>query len=113
MHDKTVFLVTTTVRKEDQAHAIVQDLLDKRLAACIQLQPVSSHYWEENKIINNPEWHIMIKTSKDVIEELLKELLKLHPYDVPEILVHDAKANEPYSAWLENEIRLRSRYYKK
>lgn len=111
--DQNIVLITTTVATEEHAHKIAQDLLDTRTVACVQIQPVSSSYWENNAIKKVNEWHLMIKTSRNMIKQALEELLKVHPYDIPEIIVEDVKTHNKYHDWVEEQIRLSSRYYKK
>lgn len=102
---KKLVLITTMVRTHEQAQKIADDLLVKNLAIAIQVQPISSHSLEEGKIKRENEVEVMIKTQTDVAKKVLAELLKLHPYDVPEILVQDAITYHEYEDWVKAQIK--------
>lgn len=110
--EKNIVLISTTVATHEQAEKIAQDLLRAHLAACIQIQEIGSHYWENDQIKKEREVQIIIKTSESIAKQTCEELLKLHPYDIPEIIMHDGKTSQKYHDWLEGVIRLKSRYYK-
>ena len=102
--DHNIVIITTTVAKEQEAHKIIQGLLDKRLAASIQTQEISSSYWEEEKVKKINEWRIMIKTGRNMLKKTLEELLAIHPYDIPEIIVEDVKTHEKYHDWIVKQM---------
>lgn len=105
---KNIVLITTMVRTHDQAQKILQDLLDKHLASAVQIQEIVNHALEDGKVKKEREVQVMIKTQTDVIKKTLEELLKLHPYDVPEILVHDVTTHHEYEDWVKQQIKKNS-----
>ena len=97
--------VVTSIDSEGKAEEIARKLLEERLAACVQvLGPVRSRYWWEGKIEEAEEWLCLIKaraTGYAAIESLIK---KIHPYEVPEILVFPITGGNPqYLDWLRQE----------
>ena len=55
----------------------------------------------KEKIENQSEYLALFKTTKQKLQSLKKELEKLHPYDVPEIVEINPKSmNKPYLKWL-------------
>ena len=92
-------LVLTTEADQIKADALAEQLITRRLAACITLMPVQSCYRWQGKIERAQEVQLLIKTSSDRLEELLSALEALHSYDTPEILQMAAQAGAAYAAW--------------
>ena len=98
-------ILTTTEKKED-AEKIAKVILEKRLAACVQiLGPIYSSYWWENNIEKKVEWICIIKTRNEKYNIIERTILSVHPYKVPEILVIPIlSGNKSYFDWLNKEI---------
>ena len=105
MTDKIVVLVTCGNREE--AGKLAKSLVEKRLAACVNLLPgISSWYWWENTVTEYHEILLMIKSSRTKYAELEKEVLRLHSYAVPEVIalqIVDGSAN--YLGWIEESLK--------
>jgi len=78
-----------TTPDETSARHIARTLVEERLAACVNVIPkVTSVYRWEDRVQENDEWLLIIKSAATVDEERLKDrVLTLHPYDVPELLL--------------------------
>ena len=98
-------IVTTTPTKED-AERLARELVERRLAACVQVDgPIVSFYWWQGALKRAEEWRCLIKTRADLFGELEQAVRALHPYEVPEILALPVSAgNEAYLDWLSNEV---------
>ena len=92
-------VVLTTEADQIKADALAEQLITRRLAACITSMPVQSCYRWQGKIERAQEVQLLIKTSSDRLEELLSALEALHSYDTPEILLMAAQAGAAYAAW--------------
>ena len=92
-------LVLTTEADQIKADALAEQLITRRLAACITSMPVQSCYRWQGKIERAQEVQLLIKTSSDRLEELLSALEALHSYDTAEILQMAAQAGAAYAAW--------------
>ena len=92
-------MVLTTEADQIKADALAEQLITRRLAACITLMPVRSCYRWQGEIERAQEVQLLIKTSSDRLEELLSALQALHSYDTPEILHMAAQAGVAYAAW--------------
>ncbi len=92
-------VVLTTEADQIKADALAEQLITRRLAACITSMPVQSCYRWQGKIERAQEVQLLIKTSSDRLEELLSALEALHSYDTPEILQMAAQAGAAYAAW--------------
>jgi periplasmic divalent cation tolerance protein len=91
----------------DHAERIARALVDARVAACVNLVPgvISIYRWKGN-VEREPETTMLIKTHDDRVAMLMDELQKLHPYEVPEIVVLPvADVNAAYAQWIESETR--------
>lgn len=98
--------VVTTLAQREQAEALARDLVEKRLAACVQvLGPMTSTYRWEGRIETSHEFLLVAKSRRDVYRDLEQAIATAHPYDVPEILATPIFAgHQAYLEWLEREL---------
>lgn len=104
MSDSGVATVLATAPAE-AAEEIVRRLVDERLAACGNILPgaVSVYRWE-GRVHREEEAVIVLKTLRRLAPRLLERAAELHPYDVPELLVHDvADGHGAYLDWVRRE----------
>lgn len=97
-----IWEIQTTVAEASDAEKIAGELVERRLAACVQIQPVlKSFYRWEGKVQAEPELKLTIKTSAEAREACLAAIGELHPYDLPEIAGRPlAWVAEDYAAWV-------------
>lgn len=97
-------VVMTTVADRDAAERIAHAVLEARLAACVQVQPITSYYRWQGRIETGAEQLLYFKTTTERYEALEHKLLELHAYDTPEIirLPVDGGSRE-YLAWIADE----------
>lgn len=94
-------IITTTTDSEENADAITQSLLEKKLAACIQSSTIQSAYRWQGKVIQSKELLIQLKTRRNLFTPIQKEIENLHTYDVPEIIMMPMEdANDAYLQWI-------------
>lgn len=86
MRSDAYCVVLTTFEKREDAETMARLLLEKRLAACIQVMPITSYYEWEKKICNDDELLMLIKSRSGLYELIEKTISDNHPYDVPEII---------------------------
>jgi periplasmic divalent cation tolerance protein len=101
MTDKIVVLVTC--ESAEQARRIAKSLVERRLAACANLQrtPVESLYRWKGRIHRAAEFLLIIKTTRRRFAALEREVKRLHSYDVPEIVALPLIAgSREYLAWI-------------
>jgi periplasmic divalent cation tolerance protein len=97
-------VVMTTTSSREQAEKLAKAALEARLAACVQIQEITSYYWWDGKINNEPEQLLYLKTSRDKYQALETLLIANHGYDTPEILQLSVEAGfEKYLAWIRQE----------
>jgi periplasmic divalent cation tolerance protein len=102
---KLLSIFYTRVPDNTRALDLVKSLLEERLIACGNLIPQAlSCYWWEGKIVEEYEVGIILKTSKNKKEEMIKRLLELHPYKVPAIIeLNLGYVNEAFEEWIFSE----------
>ena len=97
---KPVIIVSTYPNKKI-AEKTANELVKKRLAACVNISKISSIYSWKGKIEKTPEYLALFKTTQKNKTALKKAIKKMHPYEVPEIAEIDVSSiNQPYLKWL-------------
>ncbi|MDG2221233.1 MAG: divalent-cation tolerance protein CutA [Rubripirellula sp.] len=98
----SIAIVLTTVESIDDANRLAADLLEQRLAACIQIDgPIVSHYRWEGKLQRANEYRMTIKVAASEWPKLSAALSEQHPYDEPEIILLPVEsASQGYQAWV-------------
>ena len=94
-------IIISTFPDKKTITKIANQLVKRKIVACVNIIKISSIYsWKEN-IENQAEYMGLFKTTKKNLRLLKKELQKLHPYDVPEIAeINVESINQPYMKWL-------------
>jgi periplasmic divalent cation tolerance protein len=99
-------LVLTTIGSKDGAEQLARQLVERRLAACVNIVgPIRSVYRWKDRIENEGEYLLLIKTTTSHTAQLQATLKQLHPYELPECveLAIDG-GSEAYLAWLAGEV---------
>src|SRR5271157_2997369 len=99
-------IVLTTISSKDGAEKLAQQLVERRVAACVNIVgPIRSVYRWKQKIEHEEEYLLLIKTTTEHAAQLQAVLEELHPYELPEYveLAVDG-GSEEYLAWLTGEV---------
>ncbi|HEY3492312.1 MAG TPA: divalent-cation tolerance protein CutA [Solirubrobacterales bacterium] len=98
--------VLTTTGSEEEAGRIASLLLDRRLAACVQVVgPIVSRYRWQGAIEEDREWQCLAKTTRAAYEAVEKAIRETHSYDEPEIVATPIVAGSAgYLAWIEENV---------
>jgi periplasmic divalent cation tolerance protein len=101
-----MLIVFTTTPNIAEADSLGAQIVEARLAACVQILPqMTSVYIWEGRIQTEPEHLLLIKTLPEKWDELRDLITANHSYDVPEIVAVDAeKVAEPYRTWLAKNL---------
>jgi len=104
--EKYVQAVTTTAGRA-VARRIARALVDRRLAACVQIVgPIESTYRWQGKVEVAREWLCLIKTTRARYPQVAAAVEVLHPYDTPEIIALPiAAGSRRYLDWLASSVR--------
>lgn len=97
-------LIITTCPDQQTAETIANNLLNSKLAACINIFPgITSVYQWEGKIVNEKEFLLIIKSHATKYAEIEKNLLQNHPYELPEIIAVPVQRGLPdYLQWIDS-----------
>jgi len=95
-------IVLTTAGSDEQARELAGALVDRRLAACVNIVPgVRSVYRWKGEVQQEQEWLLVIKSSRRLFPALRDAVRELHSYEVPELLALPLEDGDPaYLGWL-------------
>ena len=99
--------VLVTAPDEKTGRELARTLVGERLAACGNVIPgVTSVYWWEDELEEASEVLLILKTTRERVETLVKRVSEIHPYDVPEVLaLRVERGLEAYLSWVREESR--------
>jgi periplasmic divalent cation tolerance protein len=84
--------------------SLAGNLIEKNLAACVNITPVRSLYRWKGESCDDNEHLLIIKTRRDLADTVIRALKREHPYEVPEIIVLPVIAGHaPYLDWVYQE----------
>ncbi len=97
----------TTTPSRTTARRIARTLVDRRLAACVQIVgPIESIYRWRGRVETAREWLCLIKTTRTQFHAVTTTVEELHPYDTPEIIALPiAAGSQRYLEWLAESVR--------
>ncbi|HYL96365.1 MAG TPA: divalent-cation tolerance protein CutA [Terriglobales bacterium] len=104
MSDKKIVLTTTGSREE--AEKIAHALVERRLAACVNIVgPIHSVYRWQGKVESAPEHLLLIKTTAAQFDAVAKAIRELHSYDLPECIELSIESGSAeYLEWIERSV---------
>ncbi len=99
-------VVLMTAASSDEASRIARMLVEKHLAACVQILPqMESVYRWRGEVQSEKEVLLLVKTTKTRFDELEAEVRAIHSYETPEIVALSVVAiSNPYLTWLRESI---------
>jgi periplasmic divalent cation tolerance protein len=105
MTDKRIVL--TTAGSEEEARKIAHALVDRRLAACVNIVPqIESVYRWQDKVESAREWLLLIKTTTEKFSAVRDAIHELHSYDLPEcIAIGIDNSSSDYLQWLADSVK--------
>lgn len=93
--------VVTTLPSVEQAQALARTLVQRRLAACAQIEPIESLYIWDGALQQEPEVRLLLKTVAPLYDRVAEAITALHSYELPAI---HAVALDPiaadYARWI-------------
>lgn len=100
-------IVLVTCGSKAEARKIGRELVERRLAACVNLvsAPIESIYRWKGRTESAKEFLLVIKSTRSRFAALRREIETLHSYDVPEIISLPISAGSPkYLKWLAESV---------
>lgn len=97
--------VTTTTESETHARTLARQIVEARLAACVQVMgPIPSTYWWNNEVEMAQEWLCLMKTRTSNYPSLEAFIRERHTYETPEITASEiVMGSEEYLDWIGKE----------
>lgn len=96
-------IVSATFPKRAQARRIARLLVEKQLAACVQIIPIDSVYRWMGEIYEESEVKLLIKSRTMLFDEIATLIKENHSYEVPEIVqIPITGGSEDYLKWIDD-----------
>ncbi|MFI5088204.1 MAG: divalent-cation tolerance protein CutA [Terriglobales bacterium] len=104
MTDKRIVL--STAGSEEEARRIAQALVERRLAACVNIVgPINSVYRWKGAVESAPEHLLIIKTTATAFPRVRDAIRELHSYELPECVMLQIEAgSEDYLKWMGESV---------
>jgi len=97
---KPIIIVSTYPNKKSITK-IANELVQNKIAACVNITKISSIYSWQGKIENASEYLVLFKTTQKNKKSLKEKIKASHPYDIPEIAeINIMSINKSYLKWL-------------
>jgi periplasmic divalent cation tolerance protein len=105
--DNNYIIVLVTTANKSEAETISKALLKEKIIACANIvNSVTSIFNWQGKLEKCEECLVVMKSRRDLFDELTEHVTRLHSYDVPEILALPiVEGSEAYLAWLSSVLR--------
>lgn len=100
-------IIFTTAGSQEEARKIAHALVERRLAACVNIVPqIESVYRWQEKVETATEWLLIIKTRADSFAHVRNAIKELHSYELPEcVMVEVDGGSEQYLQWIEQNVK--------
>src|SRR5919202_3956793 len=101
-------IIISTFPSVELAAEIAIKVVRAQLCACVNFTKIRSIYSWHGKIEDQPEFIALFKATVKSAKKLKEEIIKLHPYEVPEIVeLKMTDVSKPYLSWLYAESMYR------
>ena len=109
-HTQSHVVVMVTAGNEDEVSRLANGLVGAGLAACVQILPIRSIYTWQGRLCDDREQLLLIKTRREALEELEKQVREMHSYEVPEITVVPIELGSlAYLGWIDELVGVRGK----
>ncbi|MFM8276663.1 MAG: divalent-cation tolerance protein CutA [Cyanobium sp.] len=98
--NREIVCAITTEGDATRAEQLARALLERGLAGCVSLIPLSSLYVWNGQLEHSAEVQLLIKTTPAQLKALHQAVLELHSYDTPMWVQWQAQADGGYGSWL-------------
>ena len=95
-------IILTTAGSKEEAGKIAHALVERRLAACVNIVPqIASVYRWQGKVETATEWLLLIKTQSESFKRVCAAIKELHSYELPEcVMLEVAAGSSEYLNWI-------------
>lgn len=100
-----LWAVFTTVGDREDADLLAAAAVQARLAACVQIEALTSHYVWDGALRRDAEWRLLFKTVAERRTALQELIAERHPYELPALwAVRIDDASVDYAAWVASQV---------
>ena len=99
-----LLILCTTVTNKYSAEKIARKLLNTKLAACVSIKKINSFYLWDEKIQNDSEYEVTIKSKPEKLNNLIKVLKIEIGYEIPQIIYKNFESERSYYEWAEKSM---------
>jgi periplasmic divalent cation tolerance protein len=100
-----MIIIYSTFPTKSEAEKIGRQLVERRLAACVNVFKIDSIYQWQGKIEKSGEFGVFIKTKPEKFKKIEQFILKHHSYETPCILeVRAGRVGAQYRQWVEKRV---------
>ncbi len=104
-NDMKYKMVITTCENREEADSLAKLIIEKRLAACVQLSDITSYYHWDEKVNRDSEVKLTIKTTESTYSDLEYFIKANHSYDTPQIIMIPIEnGSKEYLDWIDESI---------
>lgn len=104
--NKAYCMALTTTATAEEAQSLARGIVEARLGACVQIQPIQSIYRWQGTLCNEAEFRLSIKTTAVQYVALENFIKKHHSYETPEIVqVAITTGSMAYLQWLDEQTQ--------
>lgn len=101
-----IIAVVTTLGSREEARTMARTLVERKLAACVQISEIESFYPWDGAIQNGPEYRLLLKTREALYDALAQAIRALHSYTLPAIYAQALEhVDTAYAQWIEECTR--------
>ncbi|MDD2615105.1 MAG: divalent-cation tolerance protein CutA [Methanosarcina sp.] len=93
-------IVYITAGNMENASHIARELVSRRLAACVNMFPISSVYRWKEEVEEDNEIAMFVKTDSSRFEEIKRLVKSLHTYEMPAIIFWEIEGEQEYLDWI-------------
>lgn len=101
-----IAVVTTTVATEAEARRLAQLVLQARLAACVQVEPITAYFRWQGAMQEDREFRLVCKTAPRAVHPLLALVRAHHPYALPQLVAQALQSSVEYAEWVQAQVDL-------
>ena len=99
-----LLILCTTVSNKYCAENIAKKLLKDKLAACVSIKEINSFYLWDEKIQDDTEYEVTIKSKPEKLNNLIKFLKIEIGYEIPQIIYKKFESEKKYYEWAEKSL---------
>ena len=94
-----LLILCTTVSNKYCAEKIAKKLLNDKFAACVSIKEITSFYIWDEKIHNDSEYEVTIKSKPEKLNDIIKILKNEIGYEIPQIIYKNFESERSYYQW--------------